>query len=277
MEAKSIETTGVTVDLAIEKALEELKCTRDGVDVEIISKGNAFTPATVKVTQKQYDKEDVLRVAKELINQLGFDVFVELRDREEELEVFFNGNDVSKVIGPKGEMLNAIQTLLSAKYKRVFGKPVTTEADGYREKRADSLITLANKMASRALHTGRNVVLEPMPSWERRVIHSTLADTEEVETQSQGQDSRRQVVIIPNPEFCANDKSSWRDSRSEKPEVEDGETYTGFYTDGVIKLDKKSSNRKAGAGQSRARKARQVSTRKPAEPEVSNFFKPLME
>ena len=123
--------------------------------------------------------------------------------------------------------MNAIQSLLSAKYTKAFGKSISVEADTYKEKRIQNLITLANKMASKAKATKRAVVLEPMHSWERKVIHTALSSVEGIDTQSRGQEGRRQVVIIPQG----------ADIYDRHGEVADGDVYTGMYTGGVTKLN----------------------------------------
>lgn len=227
MENKTIEMTGVSVEVAIEKGLEELKCRKEDVEIEVLSKGSVFATASVRLTKKPCETEDIKRFAKVLIDMLGYDVFIELIENDHEIEIKFSGNDISRVIGQKGEMLNAIQSLLSAKYTKAFGKSISVEADTYKEKRIQNLITLANKMASKAKATKRAVVLEPMHSWERKVIHTALSSVEGIDTQSRGQEGRRQVVIIPQG----------ADIYDRHGEVADGDVYTGMYTGGVTKLN----------------------------------------
>ena len=147
MENKTIEMTGVSVEVAIEKGLEELKCRKEDVEIEVLSKGSAFATASVRLTKKPCEIEDIKRFVTVLTDMLGYDVFIELNEKENEIEIKFSGNDVSRVIGQKGEMLNAIQSLLSAKYTKIFGKTISVEADTYKEKSTPNLIALANKMA----------------------------------------------------------------------------------------------------------------------------------
>ena len=227
MENKTIEMTGVSVEVAIEKGLEELKCRKEDVEIEVLSKGSAFATASVRLTKKPCEIEDIKRFVTVLTDMLGYDVFIELNEKENEIEIKFSGNDVSRVIGQKGEMLNAIQSLLSAKYTKIFGKTISVEADKYKEKRTQNLIALANKMASKAKATKRAIVLEPMHSWERKIIHTTLSSIEGIETQSRGQEGRRQVVIIPQG----------ADIYDRHGEVADGDVYTGMYTGGVTKVN----------------------------------------
>ena len=108
-------------------------------------------------------------------------------------------------------MLDALQTLAGAvanigndEYKRVV-----VDCENYRAKREETLKDLANKLALKAVKTGRKVTLEPMNPFERRVIHSTLSENEEVKTESQGNEPNRYVVIIPNNlKSYSNDKNN---------------------------------------------------------------------
>lgn len=101
------------------------------------------------------------------------------------------------VIGKRGVTLDSIQYLLSLiinkghrEYIRVF-----LDSNNYRKKREKTLINLAHKMAEKAKRSGRNIKLEPMNPYERRIIHSALTDNEEIETYSEGRDPYRRVVI----------------------------------------------------------------------------------
>ena len=72
---------------------------------------------------------------------------------------------------------------------------VTLDTESYRARREDTLIRLANRMANRALRTGRRVSLEPMNPYERRIIHYALQQNESVATHSEGDEPNRHVVI----------------------------------------------------------------------------------
>ena len=101
------------------------------------------------------------------------------------------------LIGRRGETLDAVQYLTSLKVNR--GREgytrVTLDTENYRAKREDTLIRLANRMANRALRTGRKVSLEPMNPYERRIIHYALQQTDGVDTHSEGEEPNRHVVI----------------------------------------------------------------------------------
>ena len=134
----------------------------------------------------------------ELTKLMGVDVTIEMgTDAEGNVFGYINGDTLGILIGRRGETLDAVQYLTSLKVNR--GREgytrVTLDTENYRAKREDTLIRLANRMANRALRTGRNVSLEPMNPYERRIIHYALQQTEGVTTHSEGEEPNRHVVI----------------------------------------------------------------------------------
>lgn len=135
---------------------------------------------------------------KELTHLMGVDVTVEVgNDPEGNVFVKMTGDTLGILIGRRGETLDALQYLTSLKVNR--GQEgytrVTLDTENYRAKREDTLIRLANRMANRAVKTGRKVSLEPMNPYERRIIHSALQANEAVDTHSEGDEPNRHVVI----------------------------------------------------------------------------------
>ncbi len=134
----------------------------------------------------------------ELTKLMGVDVTIDMgTDAEGNVFGFINGDTLGILIGRRGETLDAVQYLTSLKVNR--GREgytrVTLDTENYRAKREDTLIRLANRMANRALRTGRKVSLEPMNPYERRIIHYALQQTEGVDTHSEGEEPNRHVVI----------------------------------------------------------------------------------
>ena len=134
----------------------------------------------------------------ELTKLMGVDVTIDMgTDAEGNVFGYINGDTLGILIGRRGETLDAVQYLTSLKVNR--GREgytrVTLDTENYRAKREDTLIRLANRMANRALRTGRKVSLEPMNPYERRIIHYALQQTEGVTTHSEGEEPNRHVVI----------------------------------------------------------------------------------
>ena len=135
---------------------------------------------------------------KELTHLMGVDVEVAVgTDEEKNVFVQMTGDTLGILIGRRGETLDALQYLTSLKVNR--GQDdytrVTLDTENYRAKREDTLIRLANRMANRAVKTGRKVSLEAMNPYERRIIHSALQQNDAVDTHSEGEEPNRHVVI----------------------------------------------------------------------------------
>ena len=134
----------------------------------------------------------------ELTKLMGVDVTIDMgTDAEGNVYGYINGDTLGILIGRRGETLDAVQYLTSLKVNR--GREgytrVTLDTENYRAKREDTLIRLANRMANRALRTGRKVSLEPMNPYERRIIHYALQQSDGVDTHSEGEEPNRHVVI----------------------------------------------------------------------------------
>ncbi len=119
------------------------------------------------------------------------------RDAEGNVRVDMHGDTLGILIGRRGETLDALQYLTSLNVNK--GQDdyirVTLDTENYRAKREEALTRLANRMANRAVKTGRKVVMEPMNPYERRILHSALQQNDAVTTHSEGDEPNRHVVI----------------------------------------------------------------------------------
>ena len=125
------------------------------------------------------------------------DVYVD-ESKTDNLSIHMIGDTLGILIGRRGETLDALQYLTSLQVNK--GREgyirVTLDTENYRAKREDSLRRLAQRMANRAVKTGRRVVLEPMNPYERRVLHTALQNHPAVTTHSEGEEPNRRVVIM---------------------------------------------------------------------------------
>ena len=129
---------------------------------------------------------------------MGVNVTVNARrDEDGNVRVDMFGDTLGILIGRRGETLDALQYLTSLYVNR--GQEgytrVTLDTENYRAKREEALRRLANRMANRAVKTGRKVVMEPMNPYERRILHSALQQNDAVTTHSEGEEPNRHVVI----------------------------------------------------------------------------------
>ena len=139
---------------------------------------------------------------KQLVSHLGISAEVTLYHCEDNSRrITITGEDASMLIGHHGEALDSLQYLanLASTKKNAEGgrdrRRVTIDIEGYRAKREETLRALARKMAAKALRNQRNVMLEPMSAYERRIIHSEIQGIEGVATNSIGSDNNRKIVI----------------------------------------------------------------------------------
>jgi spoIIIJ-associated protein len=148
-------------------------------------------------------------VAKEIWNtmlgKLGVDADVIVRSSEPDERtgrsiaiVDVSGRDLSLLIGPRGDTLNAMQyiTRLMVAHQLKRRAYFVVDVEGYRERRTQALARLAERMAQKALKRGRPVTLEPMPPNERRAVHMALREVDGVYTQSTGEGDGRRVRIL---------------------------------------------------------------------------------
>ena len=170
------------------------------------------TVATPVDVPREADQEVIEvgeEILKELLRKMGFDASVEAVYEEDlasegSKRLVFNitnpdDESTARLIGRRGEVINAIQNLLrlmvSHRLKRWVNFAV--DVNGYRAHREESLVKLAHRIAAQVRETGRGVPLEPMPARERRIIHLALKDDPDVVTQSIGEGERRRVTIVP--------------------------------------------------------------------------------
>jgi spoIIIJ-associated protein len=203
---KQVTATGQNVDEAVEAALAQLNTTKDRAEISIIDEGKkgifgifGSRPAIVKVTLKPDPIEEAKNFLVSVSEQMGVSVKIDIS--QEGKNVFFDlsGEKIALLIGKRGQTLNSLQYLTQLVINRYAEGylNVTIDAEEYRKRRNDTLIQLAGRLAIKAVKTGQNVALEPMPSYERKVIHTALVDNKKVRTYSDGAEPHRHIVITP--------------------------------------------------------------------------------
>lgn len=209
---------GKTVEEAVEAGLKELGIEKKDADIKVIEEpvkglfGRIKTPATVSVEKKEILEEVASPLTQEkaaektaefvgkLIELLEIDAKTEVKTENDNTVITLLAEDSSSVIGYRGEVLDAIQTLAGAMENtgRKVYKKVVVDCENYRDKREETLVKLAEKLEKKATEMRREVILEPMCPYERRVIHTALAESQTVTTRSDGKEPNRYVVIVPN-------------------------------------------------------------------------------
>lgn len=196
---ETIEIKASTVEKAVEQGLAQLDITRENAEIEVMQEGGLFKQAVVKITKKESVSDRIIGFLNGLFEHMQLRCYAACEEKSGELSVDITGTDSGVVIGYRGEVLDAIQylALILANQKDSEFVRVSINAENYREKREQTLDNLAKRLAYKAFKTGRSVVLEPMNPFERRIIHSALAESDYATTKSEGEDANRHVVIVP--------------------------------------------------------------------------------
>ena len=198
--------TGKTVEEAVETALAALGIKKEDVQITVVDEGKkgifgiGGSKAKVKVEKRATDGERAVKFIDGLFDILKINAVSEIVSDGEKVEIDVKTTNSHQVIGHHGEVLDAIQTIAGAvaNIGNDDYKKVVVDCENYRESRRNTLTSLAEKLAKKAVEKGKKYRLEPMNPYERRIIHSALAGREDVKTVSEGDEPNRYVVIIPS-------------------------------------------------------------------------------
>lgn len=144
-------------------------------------------------------RERAAKLLREILEHMGVDAEVSAFDDGERIILDAHGGESGLVIGKKGATLDALQYLVNRLVSKrpQEGPLIVVDAEGYRGRREDSLVDMAQRLAEKVVATGRPMPVEPMSAHDRRIVHMALVDHEGVTTESEGEGSARRVVIFP--------------------------------------------------------------------------------
>ncbi|RFU67256.1 protein jag [Peribacillus saganii] len=207
---KQITATGHSVEEAVGSALAQLNTTRDRVEIEILDEGKkgflglfGARQAAVKVVMPLDPVEEARNFLKNVSEKMGVAAEIVITREGKNVTFQLSGNKIALLIGKRGQTLNSLQyltQLVANRYSKQYLN-VVVDAEDYRKRRNETLIQLAERMAHKALRTGREVALDPMPSYERKVIHTALMNFTKIKTSSNGSEPYRHLVIIPEKQY----------------------------------------------------------------------------
>lgn len=224
---------GKTTNEAIEKGLKELKVSRKQVDVKVLEsedKRSFFSilaPRTVRVelvvkenvniqneekVEKKVKKEKVdiseetEKIAEDNIKDFldnfikslpNNDIEYSIKNDQNDILVDINGKDTGYLIGYRGNVLNSLQVIINNIANKGINERVRVllNIGGYKQKREQDLKELAEKIAGTVIKKGKSITLEPMTSYERKIIHAELQNNSKVETYSIGEEPNRKIVV----------------------------------------------------------------------------------
>lgn len=222
---------GKTSTEAIENGLKELKVSKNKVDIKILEQEDKrsffsiLTPRVVKVEmrlknedveEKKVEHKDIAKKEKveivdktESINKIkkfldeflsklpSEDLKYTIEEEENTIKVNIDGKDTGYLIGYRGEVLNSLQTVVSNIASKTSKEKIRVllNIGGFREKREKDLQNLAVKIAGTVIKTRKEITLEPMSAYERKIIHTKLQENDKVKTYSIGEEPYRKVVV----------------------------------------------------------------------------------
>ncbi len=217
------EFEGKTEKEAMDIAIDELGLERDQFDVEILeTQKSGFLNLQKKVVIRVHTHEGanertpsnyynpnpeaendfehaIVDFVQTMVEKMGYQVSVSIMYREEEkIALKLDSDNNGILIGRKGKNLDAIQLLANVIASRLHDEriKVVIDSENYRSRREEALIRLAQKVGDQVLRTKKSKLLEPMNPFERRLIHTTLNDIENIDTVSEGEGLIKQVRVI---------------------------------------------------------------------------------
>ncbi|HSV31367.1 MAG TPA: RNA-binding cell elongation regulator Jag/EloR [Atribacteraceae bacterium] len=179
---------------------------------------------TVPVSQGELEeaREEIRLVFGQLIGRMEMDIEYHVRENGRKILLDIDGKDASLLIGKYGETLEAVESFLKIILvkKGLHRIGLDVDVSGYRKRRRETLIKLANKLASKVLQEKKKIKLEPMVARDRRIIHKALEDHPQIMTYSLGTEPDRRIVIdLRNARNKdGNRKKPQRHRRRPKPE-----------------------------------------------------------
>ncbi len=195
---------GKNVDCAINSAITELNITLEEAHVKVIDEGTkgilgfGAKPAIVDVCKKFNAKDIAEPFLKDFVSLMDLKVdFLITTTGENKIEVDFIGDDIKHLIGKRGLTLNALQDYLSLSFNRLsnYRLSVIVNIGDYKEKRKETLENLAKSISDKVLESKSSYTLNPMNSYERKIIHSTLQEIDHIKTESVDNEPNRKVVV----------------------------------------------------------------------------------
>ena len=225
--AKSVETTGKTIEQALQKALKELEAKPEDVDIEILPETNKglfgiFGPKTVSIRvsirEQAANDDNNIDLIKEIIDKVLNLMGTEYKLGTEELPdtTFVNINTSGLdglLIGRRGETLSSIQHVVNRIFTSKTGlhSKITVDVGGYIKRKHRLLVEKAHRIADRVNKTGKEIDFEPLKASDRRIIHLAVSEMTDVTTYTIGNGLLRKVVVAPKSDDNG-DRSAKNDS-----------------------------------------------------------------
>jgi len=201
---KCLEVSAKTVDEAVLIAVNKLGVQRVKLDIEVIEqpvKGIfgmiGGKDAKIRVTVRLSEGDKAYEFIRRLLDHMAIDASIKVTENDDLVSIALEGTGLGILIGRRGETLDAIQYLTGIVVTRgsQTHKKVIVDTQEYRVKREETLRKLAERLARSVYKNKKDITLEPMNPYERRIIHATLQDDPYVRSYSKGDEPYRRVVL----------------------------------------------------------------------------------
>ena len=200
---KVLEVTGKTIDEALNSALKEWNVTKEDVEFEVLEEptkgflGFGAKLGKFKFMLKDKSESSARTFINDILESMNISGEIDIQKDGDDLKINITGSEAGALIGRRGDTLDSLQLLVGLVVNKncKTHKRVLLDIENYREKRAQSLIRYANKLAKDVVKFRKVIRLEPMNPYERRIIHSALQNDAFVNTYSEGTEPNRKVVI----------------------------------------------------------------------------------
>lgn len=204
----------------------------------------------VSADRQEKAKADAVKFLTDVFKAMKLEavVNVEFDATENELSIDVKAEDMGVLIGKRGQTLDSLQYIVSLAINKDSNEYVKVKLDSenYRLRRKETLENLARNIASKVKRTGRQVSLEPMNSFERRIIHSALQGDPNCETFSEGNDPYRKVVVKPKNEGRGYYNNRYNKGYGKKPYGRKPYHKNGYHKDYTKKYEREDYADKAG-------------------------------
>jgi len=180
------------------KAKPEKEENKPEVKVEVKPEPNDYNePVDAATLEENSPAKKAVEYIKTILTAFGCqDISIKVASRENGSLVILDGEDISILIGRRGETLDAVQYLASLAANNGGGHhKISLNIGNYREKREETLVALAKRISEQVLKTEKSRTLEPMNPYERRIIHTAVQNIDGVISTSFGEGSARRIVI----------------------------------------------------------------------------------
>jgi spoIIIJ-associated protein len=201
---KKLLASGKTVEDAVRNGLAQLGVQEDRVNIKVLEQANkglfgliGAREAKVELELLPDGVEEAMKFLREVSGAMELTVSVERVDENDAVRINITGSDLGILIGRRGQTLDSLQYLVNIVANRHSDRHlrIVLDAEQFRERRRQTLEALSERMAMRVIRTRKEIVLEPMTSSERKIIHARLQSNPNVRTFSQGDEPNRRIVI----------------------------------------------------------------------------------